>query len=300
MAKRPEDWDVVPGAGGGEAEAVIDCLDRAAVLMRRDRLRRGNMVNLPARGEAVVLGDLHGDLENLERAVEWAALQCNRDRYLILQELIHAGPPDGRGGELSFRALERAAALKCRFRSQVQMVLSNHDLAEVAGTEITRAKRPVRKPFRRGIENAYGPAWKRVHAAYVALLASLPLAVRTPNGVFISHSTPGHKAMADFDFSIFDRPLARTPCGPGTSLYDFTWNRNYCQCCADRFARSVGAEILVTGHQASMPGVKTPTTRHIVLQSDGPLGRLMLLPLGVPVLHGALSSQVMKVRALRP
>ena len=278
---------------------VIDRLDRAAILARRDPLRTGNIIDLPEKDDVVILGDLHGDRENFRRVVDWASLHHHKQRFLVLQELIHGGPRDAAGNDVSFRLLEEAADLKCRFPSQVQMVLSNHDLCEVLGSVIHKAGRNVSAPFWRGIENAYGPDWPEVHGAYRRFLSALPLAVRTPSGIFISHSTPRSGTLARFDYTIFDRALAMDDYLPGGSVYELVWGRNHDQPAADEFARHVGAEILVTGHQTSMPGVKTPTTRHIILTSDGPLGRFMHLRLNVRAPYHVVLRQARKIRSLR-
>jgi hypothetical protein len=281
--------------GAGE---IVERVDHAADLMRRDPLRRGNIVHLPGAGDLVVLGDIHGDVENFRRVVEWAALHRNRDRYLVLQELFHGGPLDSQGRDSSFRLLEEAAALKCRFRSQVQMVLSNHDLAEMLGATISKSGQSTSAPFWRGIEGAYGTAWTAVHAAYRRLLASLPLAVQTANGIWVSHSTPQGDALGRFDYSVFDRPLTVEDCSPGGSVYALVWGRHHDQASADQFARAVGAEILLTGHQTSQPGVKTPTSRHIILISNGPLGRFLLVRLNAQLPHQVLVRQVTKIRSI--
>jgi len=278
---------------------VIDRLDRAAILSRRDPLRRGNVVELPEKDDVVILGDIHGDRENFERVVEWAALHLHKKRYLVIQELIHGGPQDEDGGDLSFRLLEDAAALKCRFKSHVQMILSNHDLCEVLGSTVSKAGRNVSAPFWKGIENAYGPEWPEVHGAYRRFLSALPLAVRTPGGLFISHSTPQRTALARFDYSIFDRALSMDDYLPGGSVYELVWGRNHDQAAADEFARRVGAEILITGHQTSLPGVKTPTSRHIILTSDGPLGRFLAVRLNVRAPYNVVLRQATKIRSLR-
>jgi hypothetical protein len=298
LAAPENDWDVDPELASLGVGEITDRLDRAAILMRRDPLRQGNVVALPHAGELVVLGDIHGDLDNFRRVVEWAALYRNRDKYLVLQELIHGGPQDDRGGDLSYRLLEEAAALKIRYKSQVQMILSNHDLCEILGSNITKSGVNTSAVFWRGIENAYGSAWPEVHGAYRRFLAALPLAVRTPNGLFISHSTPQGDALESFDYSIFQRALAMEDYLPGGSVHALVWGRWHDQQAADRFAKAVEAEVLVTGHQTSMPGVKTPTSRHIVLVSDGPLGRVLSMRLSVQVPHHVLVRQVIKIRSL--
>jgi len=279
--------------------AVIDRLDRAAILARRDPLRAGNIVDLPEKDDVVILGDIHGDRENFRRVVDWASLRRHKHRYLVLQEVIHGGPRDAGGGDVSFRLLEEAADLKCRFPSQVQMILSNHDLCEVLGSVINKAGKNVSAPFWRGIANAYGPAWPEVHGAYRRFLSAQPLAVRTPSGLFISHSTPQRSALPRFDYTVFDRSLSMDDYLPGGSVYELVWGRNHDQAAADEFARHVGAEILITGHQTSLPGVKTPTTRHIILTSDGPLGRFMALRLNVRAPYHVVLRQARKIRSLR-
>ena len=298
MEGADNDWELNPDQVHMGVGEITDRLDRAAILMRRDPLRRGNVVHLPATGNLVVLGDIHGDVENFRRVVEWAALYRNKDRYLVLQELIHGGPPDERGHDQSFRLLEEAAALKCRYRSQVQMILSNHDLCEILGSTITKSGQNVSAPFWRGIEHAYGEGWPEAHGAYRRFLAALPLAVRTTTGLFISHSTPQGDMLDHFDYSIFDRPLAIDDYMPGGSVHALVWGRFHDQASADEFAKSMGAEILITGHQTSMPGIKTPTSRHIILTSDGALGRFLLVRLNVQMPHHVLVRQATKIRSL--
>jgi hypothetical protein len=298
VTRADNDWDINPDRPHQGVGEITDRLDRAAILMRRDPLRRGNVVHLPSAGDAIILGDIHGDMENFQRVVSWAALHRNKDRYLVLQELIHGGPQDAAGGDQSFRLLEEAADLKCRYKSQVQMVLSNHDLSEILGSNVTKSGVNMSAPFWRGIESAYGAEWPEVHGAYRRFLMSLPLAIRTPGGLFISHSTPESNMLAPFDYSVFDRPLNMDDYLPGGSVYSLVWGRNHDQKSADEFAQALGADILVTGHQASMPGLKTPTSRHVILTSDGPLGRFLQLRLSVRAPLHVIVRQVTKIRSL--
>lgn len=299
MDERANDWDIsldVSQSAGGE---VADRMDRAAILSRRDLLRTGNVVYLPPMGDVVIVGDLHGDAANFRRVVEWASLHARLNRYLVLQELIHGNADDGRGGDASFRLLEEAASLKCRYKSQVQVILSNHDLSEITGATITKGGQATNEAFRRGIENAYGPAASETHLAYQRFLGSCPLVVRSAQGLFISHSTPSGQAVETFDYTVFDRPLTVLDCQPGGGAYELVWGRHHDQASADAFATDVGARILVTGHQTCLPGVKAPTSRHITLTSDGPLGTFLPTSLELSLSHQVILRQVRKIRSLR-
>lgn len=292
------DWDLDLDQAQAGTGQVTDLMKKAAVLVRRDPLRKGNVIRLPKRGDAVILGDLHGDRENFQRVLRWAALHRHRDRFLICQELIHGGPPDAEGVDTSFRLLEDVAATKRHFTSQVHMVLSNHDLAEVTGTDIMKGGEHVQDTFHEGIQKAYGSAWERVLKTYHEFLAAAPLAVSTPNGVFVTHSTPGPEALETFDYRIFKKQTDLRTEPVGGSLHHLLWDRNYDQASAERFAKAVGAEVLITGHRTSQPGLKRPTSRHLVLTSDGVFGRVLLLPLGTGVLPGPLSRTVQRIRDL--
>jgi len=290
------DWDIHldgPLPTGGE---VTDLMDRAAILSRRDPMRRGNVIYLPPTGDVVILGDLHGDIENFHRVIDWASLHTHPHRYLVLQELVHGRDTDDRGGDLSFRLLEEVAAFKCRFKSQVQVILSNHDLSELTGAAIVKAGKPVNEQFRRGIANAYGPAAAEVYLAYQRFLASLPLAVRSAQGLFISHSTPSGKAVDTFDYTVFDRPLTPDDLKAGGGAYELVWGRHHDQASADEFARATSARLLITGHQTCLPGVKAPTSRHIILTSDGPLGTFLPTSLELALPHAVILKQVHKIR----
>jgi len=293
-----QDWEIDLNTSHRDVGVVLDQLDRAAILSRRDAMREGNVIRLPEKDDVVILGDVHGDRENFRKVVDWADLTTHKKRYLVIQEVIHGGPRDGANGDLSFRLLEEVAALKCRYPSQVQMVLSNHDLCEILGSIISKAGRNVSVPFWRGIENAYGPMWPEVHGAYRRFLSALPLAVQLPSGVFVSHSTPQRDALKTFDYGIFHRSLTMDDYLPGGSVYELVWGRHHDQAAADEFAHHVGAEILITGHQSSMPGVKTPTSRHIILTSDGPLGRFLNLRLNVRAPYDVVLRQARKIRSL--
>jgi len=59
------------------------------------------------------------------------------------------------------------------------------------------------------------------------------------------------------------------------------------------------SERAITGHQTAMPGIKTPTSRHIILTSDGPLGRFLNLRLNVHAPYSVILRQATKIRSLR-
>jgi len=297
------DWELLsePTEVTGErrnAGLAVDTMRRAAILSLRDPLRVGNVIHLPPHGEVLITGDIHGCRENFERIVSYAALHLHRDRCLILHELIHGGPPDSQGGCRSFELLEEAARLKALYPKQVYILLANHDLAEMLGTELTKGPVRLTQAFDEGLLHAYGRRAMQVKEAYWNLWANLPLAARGANGIFISHSIPGRRAIDYFDFDIFNHPLMPEDYHRHSDLYELLWGRNQDQRTCDIFAEGVGAEMLIMGHQPAEPGFKVPNSRQIILYSDDKLGRYLLTPVDSVVSQSWLVRQIRRISDL--
>src|SRR5262249_6855444 len=145
----------------------------------------------PAEVEDVfVVGDLHGHIENFRKVLEKAQLANHPGRLLVVQELIHGPFRYPAGGDKSHQLLDLVAALKCQYPAQVHMLLGNHELAQWTGTTIAKENDDQNALFCQGIATAYGPQARAIYVAYHNLFAVVPVAIRTPNRVFISHSLP--------------------------------------------------------------------------------------------------------------
>ncbi len=293
------DWelqlDSSPARNAGEA---MDRVHQAGILARRDPKRRGNVIYLPAEGEVIVTGDLHGCRDNFDRIVKFAALQRHPKRHLILHELEHGGPEDEKGGCLSYALIEAAAALKIEFPLQVHILLGNHDVAEMLNIQLHKGKVNLNRKFKEGLAHAYGHQAEEVKQAYCDFFRDLPLAVKTPNRVWISHSTPHLDALIDFDYEMFDRQLTDGDFSRDSQLYSFLWGRNQNEMAANIFAKHVDCDVLIVGHQPSQMGYKTPNSRHIILYSDNQLGRYIPVRLAEKVTHYELSRSIKRIADL--
>ena len=294
-------WDISAGiqqTPTGNAGETIDCMHRAGIRARRDPKRRGNVIELPREGEVIITGDMHGCRPNFDRVVKFAALDRHPRRHLVLHELEHGGPTDAEGGCLSWGLIEAAARLKADFPEQVHILLANHDVAELLNIQLHKGTVNLTRRFWDGLVHAYGDRAGEVKAAYCDFFKSLPLAIRTPNRVWISHSTPHLDALVDFDYSLFGRELTDDDFTRESQLYSFLWGRNQDGMAAEIFAEHVGCDVLIVGHQPSQMGYKVPNSRHIILYSDNQLGRYLALPLDRPVTHYELSRHIAKITDL--
>jgi hypothetical protein len=272
-------------------------MKKAARLNLEDPFRKGAVIELPARGEALFTGDLHGAKENMNRLIELADLETFLDRHLIIQEVVHNIQFGLVDRDISFRVLERVAQLKLEYPDRVHVILGNHELSELTGKKIIKENHMLNKMFAEGIKSTYREAAREVKRAYNAFFKSLPLAVRTPNGIFFSHSTPPLKHLPGFDPRVFQVEGEVTEMRMNTHIERLVWGRDFSQEAADAFADMVDAEILIVGHEACSKGFKVPNTRHVILDCKDDMASYVLVPLAVPVTHADV---VRRIRRLVP
>src|SRR6516164_2994173 len=132
----------------------------------------------------------NGRLVIFKRVLELAALARHPGRHLVLQEVVHGPFRYPAGGDKSHQLLDLVAALKCQFPARVHFLLGNHELAQWTNQGIAKEEGDLDAQFRQGITTAYGTYAPAVYEAYRELFAVVPLALRTVNRIFLSHSLP--------------------------------------------------------------------------------------------------------------
>jgi hypothetical protein len=280
-------------------DQVVEAFGAAADENRMAASRQEQVVHLPSEGELWMTGDLHDHRRNFDKLVKAADLGNNPQRHLILHELIHGDHYDATGAEESWITLYHAAELKCDFPSQVHFLLANHDLAQIHGKGIMKAGLSVCEAFTKGVKRAFEGQHNIVTAAISEFLLSLPLAVRAENGIFCCHSMPTDDQIDAFDFSIFDRQLTGPDYAQRTGpVYQLIWGRHMSPATVDKFAETVGAELILTGHQPQEMGHATNGERHLILASDHNQGVFLPINLAEKYDLEALVGRLQKFVAL--
>jgi hypothetical protein len=177
--------------------AAVDIFRRAAGLNRDDERRQGNVIVIDSPRRIVFSGDIHGYRSAFSKIVSHARLTGDPNCIIVLQEILHAEPDANGGQDRSIELLMRAARLKNEHPEQVLFVMGNHDLAQVSGSEISKYGHGVCKAFVEGVKFAFPDDAGEVIEALDDFFASLPLAIRCPNGVLISHSVPSPGKFVD-------------------------------------------------------------------------------------------------------
>ncbi len=250
-----------------DADDVADLFTRAAKANLDTSGRAGAVVDLPGAGRLLMTGDLHDHAINYQRLLKLARLDDDPNNRIIFHEVIH-GPDMVNGMDLSIRMLARVAALKCRYPDQVNVLQSNHELAQLRNEGILKEGRDTIKSFNDGIDFMFGYKAETVRDAMNAYLVSLPLAVRCANGIFASHSIPSNSRMRRFDPTIIDRVPTRQDLSEKSDVYHMVWGRNQKQSTADTLAQAWGCKQFVMGHQPADMGFEPIQDTMLVLASN--------------------------------
>jgi hypothetical protein len=268
-----------------DPDKLLATIRRATELCRATPGRSGGVVVLERCDDVMVVGDLHGNIRAFQKILKLAALDQNPARHLVLQELIHGGPmyPDEQG-DRSHQLVDLVSALKCQYPERVHLILGNHELSELTGRMIGKNGKALNAVFRQGIMTAYGARADEVYHAYKALFATLPLAVRTPNRVYLCHTIPDAIYLDDLDAGVFQ--LDEWPpeaMKRGGAIYALTWGRDTAPETLDRFAKLVDADWFITGHQPCDDGFQQPNHRQIIIDGTDPHPAYLLFPAREPV-----------------
>jgi len=265
-------------------EQVIDTYRRAAELNLSDPLRVGSLLRFPHYGQLVMTGDLHGHERNFDKLVRFCDLRRAAVRHVILHELVHGDPDPVNGLDTSARLLFKAAQWKIDFPEQVHFLMSNHELAQLSGHEVTKGGRNVSEDFVHGLIKLYGEQHAvEIMEAIEDFLASYPLAGITPNRVFLSHSLPNFRDLPRFRPDILDRVLSREQLARDGSVHMLVWGREHPAELLEQLGEIYDAELFIVGHQPQATGYEVQENRLLILASDHDHGVFTTIDLGKPV-----------------
>jgi hypothetical protein len=258
---------------------LLRTFQQATQAFRETPGRRGRLVRLGEADDVFATGDLHGNLENFRRILAAADLDHHPGRHLVFQELTHGPLYYPNGADKSHQLVDLLAALKCQYPDRVHMLLGNHELAQWRGQTISKSGGELTALYRLGVETAYGDHAQAIYDAHLNLFANLPLALRTANRVFLSHSLPQFLRTDYFQPSLLEaEDVPDTEWRLGGSLHSLIWGRDTSEETVSQFLGKVDADLLITGHIAAPEGYAVPNPRQIILDSAGAVAAYCLFP----------------------
>jgi hypothetical protein len=276
-----------------QPDRLLATLQRATAAFRGTPGRRGHIVALVDAADVVVAGDMHGNIDNFSRLLKVAQLAQHPQRHLVLQEVIHGKFRYAGGGDKSHQMLDLLAALKCQFPERVHFLPGNHELSQWTKRRIGKGDEDLNEVFRQGVDTAYGQHAAAIYDAYIQLLIASPLAVRTANRVFLSHSVPGAQQLETFDYAVLeqDEHLDKNLVLGGT-VHGLLWGRNATEEHVLAFLARVDADWLITGHIPQDQGFAVPNSRQLILDAQASPACYCLFPADRPLSQEELVSMI--------
>ena len=265
-------------------DRMLATLRRAHEFVRDTPGRTGHLVQLTDCHEVLIAGDLHGHIANFQTVMRAADLTKHPYRHLVLQELIHSEFFYPNGGDKSHQLVDLFAALKCQFPTRVHYLPGNHEIAQMTGRTIAKGAASQNSLFVEGVKQAYGAAVADVCKAYNDLFRACPLGLRTPNGVFLCHTTVPAKSLPTFDpMRLLEEQYTDEDYAPGGVVYGLLWGRDTSPLTADAFLRKVEADLVVTGHITTSKGYEVPNPQQVILDCASSPAAYLLFPTDIPV-----------------
>jgi len=269
---------------------MLTHIRQAMALVRATPGRCGHLLALQNCTEVLVAGDLHGHVAHFQALFKLADLANHPTRHFILQEVIHGKHRYPGGGDKSHQLVDLFVALKCQFPKQVHLLPGNHELAQWTKRPVIKADSNQNELFQDGVNEAYGPKFgPEVYFAYLELFRTLPVAIRSPNGVLICHSMPPARSMQFFDpRRLEEDEYDPADLYPGGAVHSLLWGRDTSAQTAADFLQRMGAELLVSGHIVCVDGFSVPNNRQVILDcAESPAG-FILFPADRPLTHPEL------------
>lgn len=257
------------------AQPIIDLLNEGTEANSKDSFRDGNVIFLPHDSNMIVTGDIHGHQRNFERIITFADLPANPKTHIIFQEIIHGGLEDDQGDCLSYQLLFDAVRYKIKFPNRVHIIMSNHDTAFISNSAVIKDGREMNRSMRQAIQRQFEQESEKVESAIEQFLLSEPLAVRTANRIWLSHSLPSNRLVSKFDIDVLNKKLEMEDITRPGSAYLLTWGRDQTQKTLNKMAGLLGVDIFILGHQPQSEGFCKAGKNLIIIASDHNHGCLL-------------------------
>jgi protein phosphatase len=255
---------IVKNSFEANCEAFTRLVGDATELICTEKGNIGNLtinerlVTIKPKGEALVVGDLHGDLESLIEVLKTSdylrRLEENVDKVLVF--LGDYGDRGGCSAEVYYTVL----GLKLLFPKQVVLMRGNHEGPEDLIAEPHDLPLQLQTRFREGWTEAYASVRKLFGCLYNAVLVEdryllihggLPSRVRLIGDLARAHVThPKQRFLEDMlwsDPSCTTKETHASPRGAGRLFGEKLTNR-----ILDR----LGVKVLIRGHEPCPEGFK--------------------------------------------
>jgi len=225
----------------------------------------GKLVELPKKGKALIVTDIHGNLTDFKKFMHiWDEYEDQEDNHLIITgDFIHAM---GLDNDKSVEILEYVKFLWENI-SNIHVLLGNHEWSTISNQALFKAGINQTYNFDELLKDKFGlDNFKEKLQEYIEFFKKLPIAVRTANGVFISHAGPptNIKSLEDITHITSDGYNSKN-----SKLFQMMWNRadNFNKSQLKSFLKIMDCRRMIVGH-TPVNGIKLVHKYQMVVSSS--------------------------------
>ena len=231
-----------------------------------------DIFEVASQGRMMVITDIHGNLEDFKRYESIFKGCLDQLKVVITGDFIHELDNNYDG---SVEVLER---VKCYYHQypNFHVLLGNHEWAHLADEPAYKMGVDQKRAFESYLRERFGGKWGSEFRSYLEFFRELPVAIKTGNGVIISHAGP----YSHFKNQEELRNITLAGYRGNKPLEKMMLNRpgNYSKEDLERFLELVGCKVMVAGHTI-VDGVDTVYGKQMILSSSLSSGRKAYLEL---------------------
>jgi hypothetical protein len=177
--------------------------------------------------------------------------------------------------------------------------MGNHDTAIVSDNNVIKAGKEMAQPLKESMKRCFGDDYQLVAAAMKEYLLSQPLAVKSPNRIWMSHSLPSDPALKDFDIGILNKHLQPDDLTRPNSAYLLTWGRRHSEEALATLAKMLDTDFFILGHQPQPTGWARTAHNTIIIASDHNHGTVISFDLEKSYTIDELTSCILPLAAIK-
>lgn len=231
-----------------------------------------DILEVSSPGNMLVITDIHGNLEDFKRYESIFKGNLGQLKVVITGDFIHEVDNNYDG---SVEVLER---VKCYYHQypNFHVLLGNHEWAHLADEPAYKMGVDQKMAFETYLRERFGGKWGLKFKSYLEFFRELPVAIKTENGVLISHAGP----YWDFKSQEELENITRAGYKNNYPLEKMMLNRpnDYSKEDLEQFLELVGCKVMVVGHTI-VDGVDTVYGKQMILSSSLSAGRKAYLEL---------------------
>ena len=222
----------------------------------------GSLVELPKKGKALIIADIHGNLTDFNKLMDiWKDFKKDDNHLVLIGDFIHAIDHD------KDKSIEILESVKSNFEkdSNFHVLLGNHEWSVITSVAIYKNLEDLNSTFEFLLKQKFQDQWQDKLKEYQHFFRKLPLAVKTGNKVFMSHSGPAKEVNSIEDvIRIKDAGYLHNQ-----KLVELLWNRygDYDNHDIDSFLKNVGCTAMIVGH-TPVDGAKLIGEKQLILSSS--------------------------------